>query len=76
VNEQAAVSLRSSLPGLHSSDGWAGDSKRSMYTDVAAARVGRRPDGVSESHVSKPIFALWLGFLQFGTCRWDNEKFW
>ena len=52
------------------------ESKRSMYTDVAAARVGRRPDGVSESHVSKPISGIWLGFLQFGPCRWDNEKFW
>ena len=34
---------------------WAGGAKRSMYTDVVAARVGRRPAGIPESHVSKPI---------------------
>lgn len=34
------------------SSSWEGGAKRSMHTDVAAARVGRRPAGASESQVS------------------------
>ncbi|XP_024369527.1 uncharacterized protein [Physcomitrium patens] len=42
----------SGFPGLMRDGIWsAGGIKRSMYTEVAAARVGKRPPGVAESQV-------------------------
>lgn len=46
----------SGFPGLMRDGIWsAGGIKRSMYTEVAAARVGKRPPGVAESQVCKPL---------------------